>query len=1259
MYYLNTNQKNKKCQATNHFQFDAVESLHPAVQQLFALGYKQNVNFGIRCIPKDSEKYPINFTASITENNGIRLTRLKRKRDGNWYEASRLENGLERLHELNEHGYGIYYNVNAGRENQYVERVYASIYECDFGSLEQQREKIASLPIKPTLSVWSGGKSIHVYFAIKESDGQEFEKWQQLQQHIALATGSDPALKDYTRLLRLAGFKHQSKGNVAKIEQFNPDTAYSLGEIEAAFESYYPYNENRYRLYQVFSHIQSRLSNTLSDLNVSFDNEKMTEYLYGLPEESLEVEIERWRLIRFYLTKRDLKTVKQLRNESCEEIWERTVNKRAREKTQAANRTYTVNSTGFATLNEYFASKYCDDFKEKGRGDQWSTARCPVHGGNSSNSLHINRVNGALKCHGGCDQNEIEKFLRDVADEHNDPYANKDFFSENHIEWQKRKKFTSDRQINQQFLDSSIANFDEFGKIFAVKSGLGTGKTATVGEIKKQIKGRWFAFGNSNNLLIQTANRLGMTHLVSEDEKYGIDYGNQLIGNHDVDLALCYDSIHRFTPGDFDGCNLLLDETTAGLRHLLKSSTTVSERLEESQRLFKEALQRSCRVFALDGNLSDESVELLKQLSGKRVEKIENTHQSPLTINIVERENRCDEDGNEKGHFKHDILYQKMLTMSTAYVCCDSKNRANAIKQFLENQGREVFLVTGDTVATRGDDERYSQFLANPNEFIRAEQPEFIVASPAIKEGIDINIENYFDAVFGIFQGIIGTDAAMQMYFRIRDKKAERWLWAAPFFNINLTPLPSKPERYKQQRLWEITCGYFASKHEKGETEADKEFKKQLKELFPENDPFTDYVSKIETCGSYERESFRDTLYERLRGAGHNLQSTIFDALEVTVRDAFKSAKQEAKDAEAERIYNREPILDDDERDHVRTKNDLESIDRLRRDNIVRRLPGIDETYYEGSTKKLLSLDLFQKILEDRNLLPSLERFWLHEHPEKAKAIERANYEKFVKGELHKYNFRSKLLKVKALEEIGIFDFLTRDDWFSGTDNHAVKILRKAQKSETYKLAFGRNPGNTKGVVAFLRESLERIGCTLESTRVRGNGKRQYWYKVRCFWEDSTLSSVYHFTVKRMELLYARTIEDNDKRKEYQKKVAEMPAPQGFEAHPSCPIYNDSTIYSKTVYGTADSQPKTWREVLGTVSTELFMLPPQEAAASISELFKGIIKRQYPAPPVSAWYDGDNFSEQDIAHLEDLKTEYSELDELFEDVLSLEDYPDE
>lgn len=55
-----------------------------------------------------------------------------------------------------------------------------------------------------------------------------------------------------------------------------------------------------------------------------------------------------------------------------------------------------------------------DGYKLDGRRG-WDTCKCPAHNGESDNSLHIEQITGAFKCHAGCDPKEVYRAALDLA----------------------------------------------------------------------------------------------------------------------------------------------------------------------------------------------------------------------------------------------------------------------------------------------------------------------------------------------------------------------------------------------------------------------------------------------------------------------------------------------------------------------------------------------------------------------------------------------------------------------------------------------------------------------------------------------------------------------------------------------------------------------------------------------------------------------------------------------------------------------------
>jgi len=108
--------------------------------------------------------------------------------------------------------------------------------EMDSGSLDEQWRRVGRLReltgLEPSAVLWSGGKSLHAYFAL-QAPLQSFERWRRLQRMLAVLLDGDPALTNPNREMRLPGVPRPSKGSQQRIEQAK-DHTYSADALEAA-----------------------------------------------------------------------------------------------------------------------------------------------------------------------------------------------------------------------------------------------------------------------------------------------------------------------------------------------------------------------------------------------------------------------------------------------------------------------------------------------------------------------------------------------------------------------------------------------------------------------------------------------------------------------------------------------------------------------------------------------------------------------------------------------------------------------------------------------------------------------------------------------------------------------------------------------------------------------------------------------------------------------------------------------------------------
>jgi uncharacterized protein (DUF927 family) len=118
---------------------------------------------------------------------------------------------------LNNDGFNIYLVVNGGGDKDAdITTCKAIFYEHDDRPKEDQLFLWQSLELpEPTFQVDTGGKSIHSYWVFDEPIAVDL--WKILQTELLNFSKADRTIKNPSRVMRLAGFKHQKTGELSTI----------------------------------------------------------------------------------------------------------------------------------------------------------------------------------------------------------------------------------------------------------------------------------------------------------------------------------------------------------------------------------------------------------------------------------------------------------------------------------------------------------------------------------------------------------------------------------------------------------------------------------------------------------------------------------------------------------------------------------------------------------------------------------------------------------------------------------------------------------------------------------------------------------------------------------------------------------------------------------------------------------------------------------------------------------------------------------
>lgn len=231
--------RNRSLENLSYAPWKPLEPAHELQAQVFdyyqAIGFSRGEKFWINT-------YDAGVYRGILGDKVLELWRCKKAEDG-WSPAVQISDPIEYLRELGAAGHNIqsYPNhLQGGLSNHHASRFTTVWYEIDDLPLEAQRGKLRwieeTLGLKATITVFSGGKSLHVYFTFDQSiDG---ETWTRIIRKLAIVAGGDPAICTHARAMRLPGVPRLKNGEAREVAiESLTGTRHDPKEFETALDS--------------------------------------------------------------------------------------------------------------------------------------------------------------------------------------------------------------------------------------------------------------------------------------------------------------------------------------------------------------------------------------------------------------------------------------------------------------------------------------------------------------------------------------------------------------------------------------------------------------------------------------------------------------------------------------------------------------------------------------------------------------------------------------------------------------------------------------------------------------------------------------------------------------------------------------------------------------------------------------------------------------------------------------------------------------
>lgn len=637
-----------------------------------------------------------------------------------------------------------------------------------------------------------------------------------------------------------------------------------------------------------------------------------------------------------------------------------------------------------------------------------------------------------------------------------------------HANWRKNRQFTEAIKSCDQWCqwDKPLTNTIFFGK-----AGLGRGKTTLlkkwVADWKKAGDG-FLCLGYRNTLLLQMCEQLGAYHL--HDKEASLMRRDSTTG-----IALCVDSLWRFSPEDFDGKILILDEVQSVIKHLLHSSTVRNR--DKILGLFHEAIKRSKQVICLDGLMADWCVDYLHTICPeKQIIKAENTYQGKKPVinyllgTIVEGE----ENGKIKVNDRSPWFKYLMENSAVPVVCSDSQALIEALDNIFSERGLKVLRIDSKTVP-----EAYvKEFLADCNAYITKQKPDVLLYTPSAESGVDVSIPNYFTEHFAFFYGVLDIDAMLQMLGRIRDD-ITKYVWCKSFVSADEKQNSKSPFADTiQKSLNQLLLSDISTSITDQESWTQELVKHLTTVINNSNNIDTRLSTLIQSIQNFEKSNLRECLKEALLESGYTVKDCTLDS-----SNHGKKAKEETeavKRRNASDIFKAEKIAPELAKE-LSFDSKWEDRCKVMQARLRERLPGIDET-------DIWSEDfIYLTKYGDRDFISRQEMFWLFNNPGIAKQQSQKHFH-WMARRLNTFigNYKSRWAKVNALHQIGLPEFLDSGEEWTNDTPELVQLCKKA-KAHSNTLGWQGKLSNVK----FLGNLLNLIGLKLKSRKV---GK-----KIRCY----------------------------------------------------------------------------------------------------------------------------------------------------------------
>jgi hypothetical protein len=946
-------------------------------------------------------------------------------------------------------------------------------------SLESQWQIIELLRkhgLDPTAVVYSGGKSLHIFYLLDESVNADSLRYLN---GLFVPLGCDQApAKNVVNQMRLPGFYRAEKGKEQTLEYLS-ENEYSVASFIKGIESLY--------------------------LEKGFEFETLEQ-----SQERVKVESEQLESQKINLSDYDKSDIKK----AIEEL----IANESIPKYVSGNNTYKTR------LNCAIALVRLGFSKEEAYSLSPNLFEGTTISWNILDRYPFNNPLGALI-------SQLRQLLGDneikLPQWFNEKYSQDNFDLE---KWkikvaEEQKKLTTltyipDILINEKYFPKleelqATKPLPDSG-ILGIVGAKGTGKTTLIKQIKDYLVGKGYS-------VISITPRIALGR--GQSYEWEMNWlGDMGAGNIDLnflvrntkEVGLCYESLKRLAGRDFSDKHLLIfDESELGFEGVVSSQTLKDNRaytLKVFQDVIQETLKNDGLILVSDADLTDLSINYPKSFY------------KDAPIFIIKNEANAQQwkiDFYTGGLTSHDVeqaLFNDLEEEEGNYIyCTDTKGQAKAIeREFLKRFPNEkVININGDTT----QEDHIKEMVKNINKAIFDYKPRLLIYTSSFGVGgsIDGKIRNeetkeveFFPEVYDHFGKVYGTffretpSQCRQLLARYR-KPVPRIIWAVESGFKDDSCKSFLPETIKRNLFKdkEQTANIIelAKQLAGGDDANDMAVLDALNSMMNRetgtwDNPHIDHYCNVKARRNYAVSQLAVQLRQELIEEGHNVID-FGDGGANSISDAIVENKIEIKWEEATAIAHAEDIP----LEQAKALSKKQAIPKEEREQVTK-------AFLKAELPNLsLTPDfIFDWIIQDkRKKLNATKLFFFYHNPEIAQYLDTNEYKhrlrQFTEGTAFIADIKTYSTKIKVFKDLEFFNLIDLNDpnrEYRATDDDVVKFMERAYFMR-YRIytAFGLNVTKKTDPMQFIFDRLgKKIGLGSVSHKYREGEKTVRAYRL-------------------------------------------------------------------------------------------------------------------------------------------------------------------